>query len=269
MLKKVILYQQKPGGGVPEDDFNLMQDESPDFLCLPEYFFVPANVESQIETADQTAENREWLTEISRRLDCAVIGGSMVERDGGKLYNTCFIYSKGEEIGFYRKLNPFGRETSLGISAGGGLQVFEVENVRVGVLICADVLIPDVFKEMRAFRPQIIFCPTTSPFREDDTVEAKKERDLKIFVSGARDSGAYVVKTCAAGSLMNRKLQGRSLVAAPWGVIRKVDFSEEDKKQILTIALKLRMLKNWRGDIPETPPANWEFDLEKGDRYPR
>lgn len=269
MLKKVILYQQKPGGGIPEEDLTMIREENPDFLCLPEYFFVVDDVKSQTETADQTAENREWLTEISRKLDCVVIGGSMVEMDGGKLYNTCFINAKGEEIGFYRKLNPFGRESSLGISAGDGLQVFEVENVRVGVLICADVLIPDVFKEIRAFRPQIIFCPTTSPFREDDTVEAKKERDLKIFVSGARDSGAYVVKTCAEGSLMNRKLQGRSLVAAPWGVIRRVDFAEEDKKQILTATLNLRMLKNWRGDMQETPPADWEFDLEREDRYPR
>jgi omega-amidase len=269
MRKKVVLYQQKPGGGIPDDDFNLMQDENPDFLCLPEYFFVPGDVNTQIETADQTAENREWLAEVSRELDCVIIGGSTVERDDDRLYNTCFIHSKGEEIGFYRKLNPFGRETSLGISAGEGLQVFEVQNVRVGVLICADVLIPDVFKEMRAFRPQIIFCPTTSPFRDDDTVEAKKERDLKIFVSGARDSGAYVVKTCAAGSLMNRKLQGRSLVAAPWGVIRRADFAEEDKKQILTAALNLRMLKNWKGDVSDTPSADWEFDLEREDRYPQ
>ncbi len=269
MQRKVISYQQRPGEGIPEDDLKIIQKENPDFLCLPEYFFVGENLNSQIETSELTAQNKEWLANLSRRLDCVVIGGSMVERVQDKFHNTCFIYSKGAEVGFYRKLNPFGREATFGISPGKDLQVFELDGVRVGVLICADVLIPGIFKEMRAFKPQIIFCPTTSPFREDDTVEAKKERDLKIFVTGAHESCAYVVKTCAAGNLMNRSLQGRSLIAAPWGVIRRVDFAREDKKQILTATLNLRMLKNWRGEVPKMTPADWEFDFERKDRYPQ
>lgn len=269
MQRKVISYQQRPGEGIPEDDLKIIQKENPDFLCLPEYFFVGENLNSQIETSELTAQNKEWLADLSRRLDCVVIGGSMVEKAQDKFHNTCFIYSKGEEVGFYCKLNPFGREATFGISPGKDLQVFELDGVRVGVLICADVLIPGIFKEMRAFRPQVIFCPTTSPFKEGETVEEKKGRDFEIYVSGARDSGAYIVKTCAVGTLLSKRLQGRSLIAAPWGVIRRVDFAREDKKQILTATLNLRMLKNWRGEVPKMAPADWEFDFERKDRYPQ
>ena len=268
MLKKIILYQQKPAAGIPEEDLTIMQAEKPHFLCLPEYFFVGDDVKSQTETAGQAGQNKEWLANLSRQLDCVVIGGSMVEEANGKFFNTCFIYSKGEEVGFYRKRNPFGREATFGISPGEKIEVFEIGGVRVGVLICADVLIPGIFKEMRALKPQIIFCPTTSAFREEDTVEAKKERDLKIFITGAHESCAYVAKTCAAGNLLNRSLQGRSLIAAPWGVIRRVDFADEDKKQILTATLNLRMLKNWRGEVLKMTPADWDFDFGRKDRYP-
>jgi len=246
MLKKTILYQQKPGEWIPDGDLKIIRAENPAFLCLPEYFFVGGDLKSQVETADQARQNRQWLANLSGALNCVVIGGSMVEKATGKFYNTCFVYSKGEKVGSYRKMNPFGRETSSGISPGEKLQVFELDGVRVGVLICADVLIPDIFKKMHDLRPDIVFCPTTSPFIEGDTVAAKNKRDLEIYVSGASESRAYVVKTCAVGTLLNRKLQGRSLVAAPWGILRRIDFDQEDEKAILTIDLNLDMLNDWR-----------------------
>jgi omega-amidase len=258
MQRKVISYQQVLGEGISEEDLKVIQEENPDFLCLPEYFFVKESLNSQIQTAAQTGQNKEWLANLSRRLDCVVIGGSMVEKVQDKFYNTCFVYSKGEEVGSYRKLNPFGREATFGISPGKDLQVFELDGVRAGVLICADVLIPDIFKRMGGLKPQIIFSPTTSPFREGETVETKKRRDFEIYVAGAGDAGAYIVKTCAVGTLLSKRLQGRSLIAAPWGVIKRVDFNEEDNKAILASTLNLKILKNWREGGLGRAPANSE-----------
>ena len=244
-MKIQIALYQKPSDGIFDlDKIEKAIGKGFDFVCLPEYCFVPLDARSQLDTAEDLEKNLGILAELSLRLDTVLIGGSVVEKEGGKFYNAGHIFDRGKPAGKYRKVNLYRREAGKGLSAGNRYEVFEVRGVHVGLLICADVLFPESYQKLARFNPDIIFVPTTSPYRADDPVEAKEKRDADYFLAGAKTTGAYVAKCCAVGSLLGGRLHGRSLVAAPWGILKRVPFEEEDKELVLTAELDLEKLKS-------------------------
>jgi predicted amidohydrolase len=122
----------------------------------------------------------------------------------------------------------------------------------VGVLICADVLFPESYRALVELKPDIVFVPTTSPFRADDSVESKEKRDFDYFLAGAKTTSAFVAKCCAIGSLLGGWLQGRSLIAAPWEIIDLVPSGRENEELVLMAKLDLEELKAYRRSVTET-----------------
>ncbi len=178
-------------------------------------------------------------------MDTVLIGGTVVEKVGRQYFNTSYVFDRGEEAARYSKVHLFRGEIRSGLTPGREFKAFDVRGVRVGLLICADVLYPDSFLAMKGFGCDIVFVPTTSPFKEE-TVETKYGRDQEIFVQGARTAGAYVAKCCAVGTIFGSHLQGRSLVASPSGIVRRVQPDEESATMILHQDLLLDDLQTVR-----------------------
>lgn len=243
---RIALCQKKSDGVFDLNKIEKSVGKGFDFVCLPEYCFVSLDVRSQLDTAKDLRKNMDILAELSTRLNTVLIGGSAVEGEGEKFYNVCNLFDRGRLVGKYRKVNLYRREAGKGISTGNRYEVFEVGKVRVGLLICADVLFPESYRALAELKPDIIFVPTTSPYRVDDTPEAKEKRDVDYFVAGAKSTSAYVVKCCAVGSLLEGRLQGRSLIAAPWGILQQVPYEDEGQELVLTAELDLEKLKEPR-----------------------
>lgn len=238
-ILKVAALQKRMGGVIPPAVFDDLRDLGVDLACLPEYFFIPDKIRNQTDTLPHRQTILNQLEAFSRRLVGAVVGGTLIEREGPHIYNACHIFDCGRHIGIYRKLNPTSHERSLGIHPGEGYRIFEVRGIRLAPLICADALFPQSFQALAELKPDLIAVPTTSPFRPDDTVEAKFRRDLEIFVAGARAAGAYLVKTCGVGLLMGQRLQGRSLICSPEEIIARVNPRSEALETTLIAALNL------------------------------
>jgi len=204
----------------------------PDFVCLPEYFLMPRDSTDYSRFALAYDRNVEYLAKLSKDLNTTLIGGSIVMKTDSNMCNTSFVHRKGFRIGNYRKVFPTVSEMEKGISPGDTFSSWMIDGARIGILICADVLHPECFEEMEKQQVDIIFVPTTSPFRPDDTLESRKKRDEGIYVRAAQTSKSYIVKTCATGSIFGKKLQGRSLVAAPWGLLWNV-FPESESDSII------------------------------------
>jgi predicted amidohydrolase len=86
---------------------------------------------------------------------------------------------------------------------------------------------------------QIAFVPTASPYRPGESVSDKYERDRFIFVEGARKMGCPVVKTCGVGTTFGHRIQGRSLIATPEGVLKRAEPDQESDGLILSATLRL------------------------------
>jgi predicted amidohydrolase len=250
MLVKLVIVQGRMGQQLTLEERIYIFKQRPDFVCLPEYFLLDESITDFHRAALMRNEYIDYLEHLSDQLSTCLIGGTVVEPRHDQLFNTCYVINRGKKLGRYAKRHPVPGEQSNGISPGGGKLVLTVEGVRIGVLICGDVFFEERFDEMRRSNVDLLFVPTTSPFRPDDSVSQKSYRDHKYFVSGAERSGAYVVKACGVGTLFGKALQGRSLIASPWGILAQTELSGESQKRLLTVTVDIGELREFRSKLP-------------------
>lgn len=223
MLVKVVAIQSEIGRLPTLEEKIYIFKQRPDFVCLPEYSLMGPDDIDYHRAALRTHDHLAALSRLSYDLGTCLIAGSVVEPDGERLYNSTYVVNRGNVLGRYRKRYPVESEVRQGISPGGEAVVFNIEGTIIGLLICGDVFYPEAYASVAARGADVVFIPTTSMYRPDDTAGQKRQRDEQFFLSGARDTGAYVVKVCGVGSIFGKTLQGRSLIAAPWGVIEQTD----------------------------------------------
>jgi predicted amidohydrolase len=233
-MKKIrlILYQKPLGIPITRSDIKEMELFAPHFVCFPEYFFVNRRLGNHGQSLHNQQLQIKRIRLLSEELNCTIIGGTMPELADDVMYNTTFVFSKGKELGFYRKKNLFFAEVGK-ITPGSEFKVFESDGVRFGVLICADVFHDESFFFMKENKAEIIFSPTFSLIKKEETVEEKYKRDNDIYVRGAKLSSAIIVKVCGVRDEYKDFLQARSLIASPGGIIYRVSPEQEHTPMII------------------------------------
>jgi len=164
---KIGYIQSSPIFGAKEKNFNevrlLINDAKADLLVLPELFatgytFISKEEVNELaETAhDQTAE---FLVELSNKTGATIVGG-FIEADEDKIYNSALIVSGRRVIDTYRKIHLFNKE-KLWFSPGNKpLKVYEINGVRIGVMICFDWIFPEVCRTLALKGAQVIAHPS-------------------------------------------------------------------------------------------------------------
>jgi predicted amidohydrolase len=228
---RVILYQKPLGIKIPEQDIDEIGKFSPHFVCFPEYFFIDPTADDHEQTYENQVKQMHLIENLSREIKTVVIGGTMPEFQDDKLYNTCFVYDNGRQLGFYRKINLFAVEEGK-VTPGDSYKIFSAYGMNFGVLICADVFHKKSFKFMRKNKVRVIFSPTFSPLKKE-TIKEKYKRDKKIYVGGASIAHSVIVKVCGVKSEYKNDLQARSLIANGKEVIYRVKPDEEDAAMII------------------------------------
>ena len=125
----------------------------PDLLCFPEYTisgwsYPPEDVINSI--AEAVPGDGYWYrryVDLAREIGVPMLGW-LVEKSDGKLYNTSFMLDgKGQFIGKYRKVQAnLGEQTWWGWSQGEQFQLIELDGVKYGVSICADMWFPETVR---------------------------------------------------------------------------------------------------------------------------
>lgn len=254
MLVNVALVQHAAGQDLDLDLALHLLRKRPDFVCFPEYWAASPEPGTQTALLAKQPHLDLRMQRLSSLLSCVVIGGSRLVESGGEIFNSAPVFDSGRMVGEYAKVHPTERERARGVRPGPGPGVYRLGGVTVGVAICADSLAPGYFRRYAAFGVDLLFVPNASPLRAGETTSAKFARDSEIFVHGARESGAYIIKVCSVGRIFGGELQGRSLVAAPWGVLHRVAPEAEDRPQVLLVTLSLTELREFRSRMPGSAP---------------
>lgn len=246
MLVKVVAVQARMGQQLTLEEKLCIFRQRPDYVCLPEYWGMDQGVNDFHRAVLARNEYMDKLAQLSDELDTVLIGGSIVEAEKDQLYNCAQVFDRGRTVGRYRKINPVPGEIKAGISPGTDYAVFDSGPLRIGLLLCGDVFYSRNFEHLALLEPDLIFIPTTSPYRPADSLTAKHVRDRTYFQDGATVTGAYVVKTCGVGEFMGKRLQGRSLIAAPWEILKRVSSTSETNARILSATLDIGEIREFR-----------------------
>jgi omega-amidase len=233
MKKRVIACQQPLDQPLSDSAIEEILKHHTDFVCLPEHYPLDLDVKNILQAAERYDQRKKYLASLSLKLKAIVIGGTLTEKTTHGFYNTCYVFEDGKEIGFYRKIHPTAREQAVGVLSGDEFKVFDIHGLSIGVLICADVLNPDSFKQLASLGSRLVFIPTASPLRQGESLEEKYERDRSIFLEGARILKCPLVKTCGVGTTFGHPLQGRSLIATPDEIVARAEPDQEDAGLLL------------------------------------
>lgn len=125
----------------------------PDLICFPEYAVSgwPYPHQEIINSlAESIPGNGHWYLrykDLAREIGTPLLCW-LVESENNKLYNTAFILGReGEFKGKYRKVHAnLGEQTWWGWSQGKSFEVIELDSVRYGVSICADMFFPETVR---------------------------------------------------------------------------------------------------------------------------
>ncbi len=230
-------------------------------IALPEMWNCPySNAYFRDYGEPEDGPSVQFLSDLAKENQIYLIGGSISELDGNKVYNTSYSFDRtGAMIGKHRKVHLFDIDVKDGIrfmesdtlSPGDKITVIDTEYCKIGVAICYDVRFPELSRKMALDGAKLIVLPaafnmTTGPAHWDLTMRARALDNQVYFaaVSPARDmKGIY-------------KAYGSSCIATPWGeFLAKADekecilYGDIDLDYVESIRRQLPLLKHRREEI--------------------
>lgn len=208
-----------------------------DLIVFPEDF-IAGPLNGRNEFADYDSRYVRRFQRLAAKYKIDIVPGSIIEGDDAALYNTTYYIDRGGEIlGRYRKVNLWLPERSY-ITAGNKVSVFATRFGKVGLIICWDLMFPEIFRTMVREGVEIVICPSYWCF-EDAGIGLKHNRmsEVKLVnalcVSRAFENEIALVYVNAAARLAHEgatdTLIGQSQVTVPFkGAIALMDHNQEE-----------------------------------------
>ena len=221
-------------------------------ICLPEIWNSPYDVKLFGNYAEpENGPSAEFMSGAAEKYGIYLIGGSIPELAGSRVYNTSFVFSpSGDMIAKHRKVHLFDIDIENMIrfkesdffSAGENITLFDTELGKMGLAICFDVRFPEMFRQMAKAGAEIIFLPasfnmTTGPVHWELLIKSR-----------ALDNQLYLAANASARNTSASYLSwGHSCVASPWG---ELIASADEKESIVYAEIDPEYIKKVRREIP-------------------
>ena len=125
------------------------------FVFLPELWTVGWDCPSFTASAEVLEESKavKMLKEIAKTYNVNVIGGSFVEKQADKLFNTCPVINRnGELVCTYNKNHLYsynGDTENQYITVGSNPVMMVLDGVKIGLTICYDIRFPEIYRAYR------------------------------------------------------------------------------------------------------------------------
>ncbi len=209
------------------------------FICLPEYFAMPASLEDNMpieKIVDETSEPTvQLLKRVSKEVDAYIVGGTIFEKFRGRYYNTCLFLKQGKILGKFRKMHLTDWEKNVGLNVGSTFRVFETEFCKAGILICADVFYPRTVRRLASLGAEVIFLPVsasrTHPHVNGHPLTTKRATNNKVFM-------------LKNGNTRSNSRGGNSAIISPWGILNQAKDEMNTKK--IPADLDITKLRKYR-----------------------
>lgn len=193
----------------------------------------------------------QHFQQLASRYAIDIVPGSIIEGTPQGWYNTAYYIDRtGEVRGKYRKNNLWHPERPY-LTAGDAVHVFDTAYGRIGLIICWDLIFPEVFRSMLRQQVDLVICPSYWCF-EDAGIGLQYDPAAEIHavnalcVARAFENEIALVFTNAASQVADdtrmEHLIGRSQVTVPFkGVLKWLEHANEE---MFLQSIDLSMLKD-------------------------
>jgi deaminated glutathione amidase len=201
-------------------------DDGADVAVLPEFFdyLGPGSGIREIAEAIPEGTASAMLSRVARERQVWIVGGTIQEREGDRIYNTAPLFDRtGELVARYRKIHLFDvdldgqppfRESAT-FAPGAELVTFPVEDLRIGLSICYDLRFPELFRGLMALGAELIVLPAQFQHQTGvahwEVLLRARAIENQSFVAAAAQWGAF------GSSEEPRRSYGHSMIVGPWG----------------------------------------------------
>jgi len=168
--------------------------------------------------------------------------GSLLERDGERLYNTAALFAPdGELVATYRKTHLFAPMGEVHyLTAGDALPVFDLPWGRCALAVCYDLRFPEVFTHYAAAGAGIVFLVAQWPHRRWIHWQT-------LIRARAIENQMFLVACNRVGEVEGERFGGHSVLRDPWGRA-VVEAGEEEV--LLTATVDLTLVEQARTQLP-------------------
>ena len=227
-------------------------EQGAEFVMLPEMFCCPyENGAFRPYGEEQDGPAQRALSALAAELGIWLVGGSIPELEGNRVYNPSFVYdSAGRQVARHRKMHLFDISVEGGqtfresdtLSPGGEITVFDTPWGKMGLCICFDLRFEELARLMALRGARVIFVPaafnmTTGPAHWE-----------LLFRQRAVDNQLFTVGTSPARSESETYVAwGHSIVCDPWGSVLHQCGAEEE---ISITSLDLHRVESVRRQLP-------------------
>lgn len=189
-----------------------------DLLVLPElansgYLYEsPDALTPYAEPNDGSGPFLTALQDIAKSTSGVLISG-YAERAKGHLFNSAVAVSGNEILQNYRKTHLFDHEKLLFSPGDTGFSLFQINEVKVGMMICFDWIFPESARTLSILGAQIIAHPANLvlPFCQDAMITRSIENHI-YTITANRIGQEKLRKT-------ELKFTGKSQITSPFGKV--------------------------------------------------
>lgn len=227
---RIACVQLNIAFGDPKENFRKVEEKvrkaamlNAEIVVLPEMWNTGYDLTNLEEIADVNGEDtKSLLTRLAKELHIHIIGGSVSTKRGNHFFNTMYVVNNiGEVIAGYDKAHLFKlMDEHLYLEAGTDKNIFTLNDVDMGGVICYDLRFPEWFRTHSLAGAKVIFVPAQWPAGRID--------HWKILLQArAIENQCFIVAVNRVGEDLNNSFNGNSMVIAPWGEVLWLGAEEE------------------------------------------
>ena len=225
---------------------------NPEIIVLPEMFNSPYQPKYFKNFSEvYPGQTTDMLSGLAKKLNVCIIGGSITEKEGNKIFNTSFSFDKkGKLIGKHRKIHLFDidikgklsvKESDY-ISPGDKVTILDTEYCKIGIATCYDMRFPELIRKMVLEGAQIIIVPAAF-----NMVTGPAHWHILTRTRAVDNQVFFITASPARDICQDYIAYGHSLICNPWGEIIAELY---EKENILYGVLDLDLIPQIRKQLP-------------------
>jgi len=214
-----------------------------DIVVFPEAAVTPSGGRKKF--VDFKKKYKKHFQRLAQKYSISLIPGSFIEGEENGWYNTTyFIDDKGKIKGKYQKIHLAPIERKRYLKPGNKTSVSKTKYGKIGIIICWDLVFPEIFRELIRRKVKIVFCPSYWSFektRPSSTYRSEIERVNSLCQVRAFENEIFLVYTNAIGkTAKGKKLIGQTQIAS--SLCEKTKRLNDKKEGILYAQIELKDL---------------------------